>query len=940
MLMLLTPVVSATRTANAAGLEGSQGVDTGLAPTASAKTVAAGQVLSTQSPIYADYQNMKVTVSQTQDLTNQTISVTWSGAPPTQSVVGSVIPFGIGGNFGGDFVQIMECWSAPGAAGPTPQQCEFGGNLPDVSDNPNPYPPNLTSGTPNEVASRELDTAFPANAVVPGAAVAPNGTPWMPFDPVAGPSVAESENALVETPFTNQPRWLNPYFDPSTTNEDDFGLTRPDGTGSEFFTVDTGLESSGLGCGQGAYVPSHGAAQIPKCWLVIVPRGTPQQEDDPHDIPSPFANPGVVTSALAPTPWSDRIVIPLGFTPVGNACPIGANEQQIVGSELALPAILSWEPVLCANRSQPPYDFAAQSDNQARQELTAGTVGVVGAPGMAILSRPVAATTILPGTTVTYAPLTLSGLVIGFNIQRAEPPTGGDPGEAGFLGTRVTQLNLTPLLVAKLLSQSYQDEFPYHINTAGTPNESSSQYKWLAGNPISIFSDPDFLQYNPEFVDLATDFALGGRPPVGLIVEQPTADATYELWTWILSDPQARAWLSGKPDPCTTWSSRCTGTKVNPLYLITDKNPSGAPFGTTAPDSFPANDPWCGVDPFTPGASANLDPPALCMLDWSPYGGTMQAVAQEVRTANDASKTQQGASFNPALPDLFWQGWGPQLPGRNVVMGVTDSASAAEYGLQVANLSAAGDDTSPTFVAPNATSFEAGEAEMSPGAAGLLQTSVDATGGYPLTTLTYAAALPSTLDSTSRQAYAHFITYAAASGQTPGVAPGQLPPGYAPLPAGLRAQARAAAHAILSAPAATGGSAPGSVAAAGTSPSPAVGPGNRSTSASGSGGSGSAGALTSGAGSSGSPASTGGAGSRGSGKGGGAVGRGGAGSGALPPARIQPVSSAQRTPSTSVGVLRYAVVVALGVGLVAGVMANWLGLAGQSRRRKATVSPD
>jgi hypothetical protein len=53
------------------------------------------------------------------------------------------------------------------------------------------------------------------------------------------------------------------------------------------------------------------------------------------------------------------------------------------------------------------------------------------------------------------------------------------------------------------------------------------------------------------------------------------------------------------------------------------------------------------------------------------------------------------------------------------------------------------------------------------------------------------------LSHTKAAAIAHFIDYAASTGQTPGLSTGQLPPGYLPLTAKLRAQARKAAQEIL-----------------------------------------------------------------------------------------------------------------------------------------------
>jgi hypothetical protein len=68
---------------------------------------------------------------------------------------------------------------------------------------------------------------------------------------------------------------------------------------------------------------------------------------------------------------------------------------------------------------------------------------------------------------------------------------------------------------------------------------------------------------------------------------------------------------------------------------------------------------------------------------------------------------------------------------------------------------------------------------------------------YPLTTLSYAATVPTKLTKASALAYKKFIEYAVGDGQTLGLQEGDLPPGYAPLPLPLRAQALAVATDIV-----------------------------------------------------------------------------------------------------------------------------------------------
>ena len=141
---------------------------------------------------------------------------------------------------------------------------------------------------------------------------------------------------------------------------------------------------------------------------------------------------------------------------------------------------------------------------------------------------------------------------------------------------------------------------------------------------------------------------------------------------------------------------------VNPYYSTNPAvNPAGVPFGSPTPETFPKSDPYCEDT----GSTVYGPPPAparpLCVLDWSPYQLNMNATA--VRTRPRPTTGPRRPSTRPSTPNLAWTANGPQITGNYFVMSITDSASAAQYGLQAASLSPAGDDTaSRTFVAPTA----------------------------------------------------------------------------------------------------------------------------------------------------------------------------------------------------------------------------------------------
>jgi hypothetical protein len=279
----------------------------------------------------------------------------------------------------------------------------------------------------------------------------------------------------------------------------------------------------------------------------------------------------------------------------------------------------------------------------------------------------------------------------------------------------------------------------------------------------------------------------------------------------VLSDPEAEAWLHGD-----AWSADPTTMVANPYYSTNAvTNPSGIAFGTPTPENYPKNDPYCETLDSGSNPPIHGQPPRnLCILDWAPYSQTMQSAAQAASVANDGAKTTYNGAAVTA--SAAWGSNPPQASGKALVMTITDSASAARYGLQTASLSASGDDTTnPTFVAPNAAGILAGEQAMKPSS--VLQVlqpnpSSTGTGAYPLTMLSYGATTPESLTPADRTAYAAFIKYAANAGQVSGDAPGDLPAGYVPLPGALVAQDTAAEQSILNPP----------VAPAATTPAPAA----------------------------------------------------------------------------------------------------------------------
>ncbi len=755
LAILVIAALTTSRADAADPVPGSQGTDTALPATASAVTVTGRDAFA----------SLAITVNQTANLTDQAVSITWTGGTPTHDGPG---------RFGSNYLQIFQCWGDDGTnsanPGPPPEQCEQGavagtpGGLPGTL-----YPDGFALG---RVISRSDWPSFDASV---GYLDPPTTNVWLPFKAVDGTVVNKQADVTFNPSIGGGNYWLNPYFNLITTNEIVGAATGPDGRGAELFQVLTGAQSSGLGCGQKTQPVASGEKVVPKCWIVVVPRGSAAAENvgTPYEI-NPDQS-GVITSPVSPQAWKHRIAIPIGFNPVDSPCALGADERRISGSELAHPAIASWQPALCGTADLPPYSYAPVSDNTARQQLVSGQQG---SPGMVVVSQPLSRDSIDPANPVFYAPVSVSGLVIGVNIER-NPKFDAPRAEQQLSGVRVADFNLTPRLVAKLLTQSYQQAVSIESHA---PN-----YAWMAANPRDMAEDPDFLQFNPEFsiLQIADERAFSGlQLPAG------NSDAAQQVWQWILADSEARAWLNGAPDH---W-----GMKVNPVYATNPGNNStGIPFADPLPNSFPKADPYCYQAPAR-GPGNSIAPAPLCGTDWMPYKRTFSETARVTRSASDGAKIDENP-FALNSTDV-WKTTQPQFLGRRAMLALTDTPSAAQFGLQTARLSRAGDNgPNRAFVAADNAGLAAGVASMAPvDEPQVLEPSptASAPGAYPLTALAYAAIAPLGLDSSARSDYAAFIDYAAGPGQVAGLELGQLPRGYAPLPDTLKFQASAAASVV------------------------------------------------------------------------------------------------------------------------------------------------
>jgi hypothetical protein len=685
------------------------------------------------------FSSLKVTVSQTQNLINQDVSVSWTGGVPT-------VP--ASGVFYTDYLQIMECWGDDPQTGPDPSQCEFG--------------PVRTTAQLGGTWANTRQLTYPGltdpaeSDVAPGYA-GPNL--FMPF--TAAPETG------VDAPFKRPP--LEPdvsvsanFYDQSDTDEVDYARTDADGSGHEFFQIDTGREAPGLGCGTSR---ATGAGSVVEpCWLVVVPRGH-TEVDGSARIGTTVAS-ADVSSPLSATNWAHRIAFELTFQPVTSLCTIGAHEVQVVGDEQAAEAMSRWQPGLCQRNSASPYSYSQIGDDESRSQLGSGS------PGLALVSSPMGASSASAASPseVLYAPVAVNALTISFNVQSQ----GGVGDAANRNGVQITQLNLNARLVAKLLTQSYQ---------AGVGTLAATDVPLQ--NPLDLTSDPEFLALNPGFRDL--NYAAHAVPDV--IVPFGNADAYAELWDWINRDPAARSFIDGIPDTAGKYGNPSfAGMVVNPNYLRAQ-----LPI-----EDFPTTDPYCQPTVVEPAGEGVQTP--LCGIALHPYSTSMHKGALAATQGNQLLHVTWGQSGQV----WGWVSTPAESDGNIGILTLSDAATAAKYDLPTARLcndsaglpgQAGSLDQDCKSVSADSMLAAVTDAVPSAVAPSVLipdPTSIDPR-AYPLTTITYAATVPTQLPTVQAGQYAALLDYVDGPGQVSGLAPGDLALGYAPLPPSLAAQTKAAA---------------------------------------------------------------------------------------------------------------------------------------------------
>jgi hypothetical protein len=712
------------------------------ATAASEKTVLASE----QDPDAANapFPDLAVTVSQTTNLGAQGLEVSWTGGKK------STVPSSqIGGE---NFLQIAQCWGdAPDVSPPQPDRttCQYGafGTAGATRDS--------YRGQGNVIPTADQDYTVVGKG--------PNSPTYtsIPFrgasgkaedvvqNVVKGKMVLDDQGQPVATDVNS-----NKFFGPYTSNEVSWAGTGSDGTGSAKIELQTAVQSTGLGCGTPVEA-AGGVVTGSSCWLVIIPRGTADAGES-----------GIIQSGLLWDTWKHKLAVKLDFRPVGVRCALGASERLVSGSEFAAEAVASWQPSLCNAAGGSIYTLLTGTESDAATAANETQAAPLALTSAALVSeRP---------DSLAYAPIAVTGLAIGFAVDR-EPGADADQAERDKARLPFTTLKLNPRLVAKLLTNSYLDSLPYGADRSHVGFESSSK---PGKNARNITYDPEFLAINPEWKNQAL-----ASPSLGdLLVPQGRSDGAMALWNYVTADASAADFLAGKPDE--------SGMIVNP-YSRTDPEGNRTGSGLQLPrDDFPK------ADPIEQAADGSVLP--INLVTWRPYTNDYQSSGNLVLAGNG----QVLGGWDPQAVPPKYSKPARSLPGVQRVLGVTDTAAAEKYQLFTAALR----NPAGEYVTPTTESLTAGAAAMTVSATQSQvyafdprsETARGAKSAYPLTMPVYAAASPTNADQDVRASYAAFIRYAATDGQRPGTEPGQLPAGYAPIPSGWKSQALAAATVIES----------------------------------------------------------------------------------------------------------------------------------------------
>jgi hypothetical protein len=727
-----------------------------------------------------DTRTVSITVAQTTDLKSlQRVQVTWKGAMPTAGVTPDP---------NSDFAQneehsfvLLECRGIDSTSVPASQRLsqktcwtQYADERFQLSYDDFPAWRSDLYATPSDRAAIANQPSAKDIAPCESSLFGSAAQYWVPFIGADGTTYQGGPAGCAGQPPEANPTNLTSLALPSNET---FGVTALDGTGQALFDVFTGEDHASLGCSQTVAcslvaIPiegiscdpsgalSQGKAVPPADELADATAACESAGNYQAGQPLPVGRSGdpAVDGSLwwSASNWRNRISIPLTFAPPDNACSLTSslNPLLVYGSELMSQATTQWAPYFCVTKKLFDLQHVHTSEPQARNLLSLGNVEAAFSSDVPLLGY--------PNPTVS-APVA----VTGFGIAVAVDDSNGNP---------VVGLKLDARLLAKLLTESYPDQTfirdPYPVKKDGTPT--------LSKNPLNMSLDPEFQALNPGLPHVFLDTAST------LLNLNTDSDVVYALTSYIESDPEARSFIEGQPDP---W-----GMRVNPNYQ-----------GISLPVSN-----WPVLDTFVP--TAEYQPGKIdCLIgNNTPYlplvaspTGSLFNIGQDMEYG--ISQAQTTCVLPSPIPgDLtgaHMAAQGREAPGKRFMLGLVSLGDAAREGLSLASLQSLsatdpGDQFSTpagrTFVAPTSASLQAAasmfvEIDFTDNTKvwvvdyDLLRQLPIASDAYPGTLPVYASVPTSGLPKQDAADYAAMLRFMAGPGQVQGTQQGELPAGYLPM---------------------------------------------------------------------------------------------------------------------------------------------------------------
>jgi len=507
-------------------------------------------------------------------------------------------------------------------------------------------------------------------------------------------------------------------------------FTDANGDGTDEFEVLTNANNESLGCSSTIQcsvvaVPIEGLSCASPSQTQCNQTGyyRPGQQNDGEDSAQL-----AVSAKLwwSPSNWRNRFVFPLQFAPPPSYCTLTASTAPVpfYGSELLSQAALQWTPAYCLNKSR----FNWKYNDSGTTDLQNFNLMQTGVADAAVTAQR------RPGDAdVGYAPTAVTGWGIAFDIDTPQ-------------GIQETSLKLTPLLLAKLLTESY----PGDTLGAARPG--------LSDNPYSITVDPEFEALNPGLVGLRASDAAST-----LLALNDNSDVMHDLTSYIAANKQAMAFIDGHVDH----EANGVTMRVNPAYK-----------GIRLPVSqWPLKDSWYPKD--TGSACLNAVHEPYLQNIANPLG-SLWLVSEAMLYAWPEMQTLclwSTTDLQYEVSRVAQQGIGSRF-----MLGVVDLGDAARYGLTVADLQS----RTGHFASPDDAGLKAALGTAKPTgrttpydltAAGMSRSAA----AYPGTSVLYTAAKTSGLDPTAAQQVAQFMRVSSTEGQVEGRGNGQLPDGYLPI---------------------------------------------------------------------------------------------------------------------------------------------------------------